>query len=56
MNVVENAINYFENFNEKTAGYGIDFGILKNGETALLECNDGFTLALMVWKRKFILI
>lgn len=44
MNVVENAINDFENSNEKTASYGIDFGILKNGETALVEWNDGFAL------------
>ena len=24
--------------------YGIDFGILKNGDTALIEWNDGFAL------------
>ncbi len=44
MKIVENAIQDFENSNEKTAGYGIDFGILKNGETALVEWNDGFAL------------
>lgn len=26
------------------AGYGIDFGVLKTGETALVEMNDGFSL------------
>lgn len=44
MNIVESAIKDFENSNERTDGYGIDFGILKNGETALVEWNDGFAL------------
>lgn len=44
MTTVENAIKDFENSNERTDGYGIDFGILKNGETALVEWNDGFAL------------
>ncbi len=44
MEIVENAINDFENSPQKTDGYGIDFGILKNGKTALVEWNDGFAL------------
>ncbi|GAA5085971.1 ATP-grasp domain-containing protein [Chryseobacterium ginsengisoli] len=44
MKVVETAIQDFENSKERTDGYGIDFGILKNGETALVEWNDGFAL------------
>lgn len=44
MDTVETAIEEFENSNERTSGYGIDFGILKNGETALVEWNDGFAL------------
>ncbi len=26
------------------AGYGIDFGVLKNGQTVLVEANDGYSL------------
>ncbi|SHL23946.1 ATP-grasp domain-containing protein [Chryseobacterium polytrichastri] len=44
MNFVEIAIQSFENSEESTDGYGIDFGILKNGETSLVEWNDGFAL------------
>ncbi len=44
MNVVKGAILAFEKSNEKTAGYGIDFGVLNTGETALVEWNDGFAL------------
>lgn len=44
MNIVEKAVTDFENSLEKTAGYGIDFGILDNGETSLIEWNDGFAL------------
>ncbi|MGH1519817.1 ATP-grasp domain-containing protein [Chryseobacterium sp. JK1] len=44
MTVVENAINDLENSEEKTQGYGIDFGILSTGETALVEWNDGYAL------------
>ena len=29
---------------ESTAGYGVDFGVLSMGETALVEWNDGFSL------------
>lgn len=44
MNFIEAAINDFENSDERTNGYGIDFGILKSGETTLVEWNDGFAL------------
>jgi hypothetical protein len=29
---------------EAPAGYGIDFGLLSSGETALIELNDGYSL------------
>lgn len=41
---VEEAINHFEASPERTNGYGIDFGVLQNGETALIEWNDGYAL------------
>lgn len=41
---VEKAINHFETSTERTNGYGIDFGVLQNGETALIEWNDGYAL------------
>ncbi|WP_196893958.1 ATP-grasp domain-containing protein [Aureivirga marina] len=41
---VETVIQNFENSTEKTAAYGIDFGVLDNGETAFIEWNDGFAL------------
>lgn len=44
MDMVKNAIKDFENSDERTKAYGIDFGILKSGETALVEWNDGFAL------------
>lgn len=44
LEVVEKAIQKFEESTERTNGYGIDFGVLKNGETALVEWNDGFAL------------
>ncbi|MCI5057945.1 MAG: ATP-grasp domain-containing protein [Flavobacteriales bacterium] len=41
---VEEALEIFENSEEKTDAYGIDFGVLKGGKTALVEWNDGFAL------------
>lgn len=41
---VEEAIRRFETSPERTNGYGIDFGVLQNGETALIEWNDGYAL------------
>jgi hypothetical protein len=44
MEVVENAIYDFEQSNQRTDAYGIDFGVLDDGNTALIEWNDGFAL------------
>ncbi|MDR2237894.1 MAG: ATP-grasp domain-containing protein [Chryseobacterium sp.] len=44
MDIIRNAVNDLENSEEKTCGYGIDFGILSNGKTALVEWNDGYAL------------
>ncbi len=44
LNEVEEAIRRFEVSPERTNGYGIDFGVLQNGETALIEWNDGYAL------------
>jgi hypothetical protein len=42
--IVKNAIRTLEQSGEATKGYGIDFGVLENGETALIEWNDGYSL------------
>lgn len=39
--VIEAAIN---SFSDAPAGYGIDFAVTGNGETVLVEVNDGFSL------------
>jgi hypothetical protein len=44
LNEVEEAIRRLEASPERTNGYGIDFGVLQNGETALIEWNDGYAL------------
>jgi len=44
MEVIESAISDFEKSNQRTDAYGIDFGILDDGSTALIEWNDGFAL------------
>lgn len=44
MDMVKTAIKDFENSDERTDAYGIDFGILSSGETALVEWNDGYAL------------
>jgi hypothetical protein len=44
MEVVESAIRDFDQSNQRTDAYGIDFGILEDGTTALIEWNDGFAL------------
>jgi len=41
---VEQAIQALQASGEATRGYGIDFGVLANGDTALIEWNDGFAL------------
>jgi hypothetical protein len=44
MQIVEQAIAAFEASDERTSAYGIDFGVLANGSTALVEWNDGYSL------------
>lgn len=39
--IVERAI---KEYTSQTAGYGIDFGITKDGRTLVVEVNDGFSL------------
>ncbi|MFP2927519.1 ATP-grasp domain-containing protein [Pyxidicoccus sp. 3LG] len=41
---VREAVRLLESSGEATAGYGVDFGVLDTGETALVEWNDGFSL------------
>lgn len=41
---VREAVRRLEDSGEATAGYGVDFGVLSTGETALVEWNDGFSL------------
>jgi len=41
---VDQAVSTFESSGEAPAGYGIDFGVLENGQTALVEVNDGYSL------------
>jgi hypothetical protein len=52
ISVVEKAIQLLEQSGEATTGYGIDFGVLHNGETALIEWNDGFSLGAYQLDRK----
>jgi hypothetical protein len=42
--VVESALFAYRNSGEAPAAYGIDFGVLESGETALVEANDGYSL------------
>lgn len=39
--IIEQAIREYKS---APAGYSIDFGVLRNGRTVLIECNDGFSL------------
>ena len=41
---VREAVRLLESSGEATAGYGVDFGVLATGQTALVEWNDGFSL------------
>jgi hypothetical protein len=41
---VEEAVFVYEKSGEAPAGYAIDFGILENEETAIVEVNDGYAL------------
>ena len=42
--VVAEAVITYRRSGEAPAAYGIDFGVLATGETALVECNDGYAL------------
>lgn len=42
--VLEEAIRLYTVSGEAPAAYGIDFGVLDTGETALIEANDGYAL------------
>jgi hypothetical protein len=42
--VVLNAIRILSESSESRAGYGMDVGVLDTGITALVECNDGYSL------------
>lgn len=44
MKEVESAISAFEQSEDRTSAYSLDFGILIDGSTALIEWNDGFAL------------
>ncbi|MBD2578844.1 ATP-grasp domain-containing protein [Oscillatoria sp. FACHB-1406] len=42
--VILEAIQHLDRSKESLAGYSLDFGRLDNGETALVEMNEGFSL------------
>ncbi len=42
--VAEEAVAALHAAGQAYAGFGIDFGVLSNGQTALVEMNDGFAL------------
>jgi hypothetical protein len=42
--LIEKAIHDLAHSTATTAAYGIDFGVLDNGQTTLIEWNDGFAL------------
>lgn len=42
--ILEGAVRVYRSSGSAPAGYGIDFGVLQSGATALLEANDGFSL------------
>ncbi len=42
--VIESALAAYRKSGEAPAAYGIDFGLLDTGETALVEANDGYAL------------
>lgn len=41
---IEDAVSCFERSRNAPAGYGIDFCVLRDGSTALVEVNDGYSL------------
>ena len=44
MAAVESALGAYRESGRAPSAYGIDFGVLSNGETALVEANDGYAL------------
>jgi len=42
--VIESAVVAYRNNGDAPTAYGIDFGLLDTGETALVEVNDGYSL------------
>lgn len=44
LNVVTQAVALYARSGEAPAAFGIDFGVLASGETALVEANDGYAL------------
>jgi hypothetical protein len=42
--VITEAVIAYRRSGEAPAAYAIDFGVLATGETALVECNDGYAL------------
>jgi len=49
---VQACIQQLEASGQATAAYGIDFGVLASGETALIEWNDGYALGAYGLERK----
>eukprot|EP00581_Thalassiosira_minuscula_P011927 CAMPEP_0183727680 /NCGR_PEP_ID=MMETSP0737-20130205/26099_1 /TAXON_ID=385413 /ORGANISM="Thalassiosira miniscula, Strain CCMP1093" /LENGTH=258 /DNA_ID=CAMNT_0025959377 /DNA_START=137 /DNA_END=913 /DNA_ORIENTATION=- len=44
METVSRFIHEFANTNDCSSAYAVDFGVLDNGETAMVEWNDGYSL------------
>jgi hypothetical protein len=44
LNVATHAVALYARSGEAPAAFGIDFGVLASGETALVEANDGYAL------------
>lgn len=42
--IINEAVHLYAASGEAPAAYGIDFGVLDTGETALVEANDGYSL------------
>jgi hypothetical protein len=41
---IDQALAAYRASGEAPAAYGIDFGVLSDGQTALIEANDGYSL------------
>jgi hypothetical protein len=44
MSTVNQALLEYRKSGEAPSAYGIDFGVLESGQTALVEANDGYAL------------